>query len=162
MTSRADLVRPSRVGAIDCVMFTLSGVLIAALAFAQAGIGYVAADNPFQNDYGFALGKPIAMRVNVQGLLLDTLTVVALGEVRSGEKVKCEVSVVGSNEAEKKATVTAVLLFENAEGKGLERLTLEQFKAKPAKAFDERQKVSITGDTLRAASKVYVFFQIAF
>jgi hypothetical protein len=162
VSSRADAVRPSRVGAIDRVIFTLAGLLIAALSFSQAGTGYVAVENPFQNDYDFALVRPITMRVDVQGVRFGTLTVVALGEVRTGEKVKCEVSVVGSNETEKKATVTAVLLFENTEGKGIERLTLETFKTKSARAFDERQKVSIGGDTLRAASKVYVFIQIAF
>jgi hypothetical protein len=162
MTSRADPVRPSRVGASDLVMFALAGLLIAALSFSQARSGYVAVENPFQNEYDFALGRPITMRVDVKGVRLDTLTVVTLGEVRTGEKVKCEVSVAGSNETQKKATVTTVLLFENAEGKGIERLTLEQFRAKSARAFDERQRVSIEGDTLRAAPKVYVFFQIAF
>lgn len=162
MSSRADAVRPSRVGAIGRVIFALGSVLTAALSISQTGAGYTAAENPFQKDYAFALGKPVTMRVDVQGVRLDTLTVVALGEVRSGEKVKCEVSVAGSSEAEKKATVTAVLLFENAEDKGIERVTLEQFKVKSTRAFDEKQKLSIEGDTLRAAVKVYVFFQIAF
>jgi hypothetical protein len=158
VTRRAGTVRPFRWGAIDRAFFALAGSLIAAFSFAQ---GYTPGENPFQNEYDFALGKSIKLRVDVHGVRLDTLTVVALGDVRAGEKVKCEVEVAGSNETDKKATLTAVLLFENADGKGIERITLEQFKAKTSRAFDEKQKISVAGDTLLAASKMYVFVQIA-
>jgi hypothetical protein len=159
---RVDAVRPFRWGAMDRALFALAGSLIAALSFAQGSPGYAPAENPFQNEYDFALGKPIRLRVDVHGVRLDTLTVVALGEVRAGEKVKCEVEVAGSNETDKKATLTAVLLFENADGKGIERITLEPFKAKTSRAFDEKQRISVAGDTLLAASKMYIFVQIAF
>jgi len=54
--------------------------------------------------------------------------------------------VAGSNTTDKKATLTAVLLLEDADGKKLERVTLDPFRAKAGKDFQERQKVFVGGD----------------
>ncbi len=144
------------------VMLALAGTLVAALSLAQETPGYTAADNPFQNDYEFALGKPIRLRAIVEGVRLDTLNTVALTEVRPGEKVRCEVELAGTNEADRKATITVILLLEDDAGKGLERIALDPFKLKSARPFNEKQRVSIGGDTLRAAVKIYVFIQVEF
>jgi hypothetical protein len=144
------------------VMFALAATLVAGLAFSQAGPAYAPAENPFQGDYGFTLGQPTELRVDIQGIRLDAIALFALGEVRAGETVKCEVEVAGASVAEKKATLTVVLLLEDADGRNLERVKLEPFKVKPGKPFDERQKVAAEGSTLAAATRVYVFVQVAF
>ena len=56
----------------------------------------------------------------------------------------------------------AVLLLEDADGKKLERVTLDPFRAKAGKDFQERQKVFVGGDALTGARKVYLFIQVAF
>ena len=147
---------------MDRMMFALAATLVAGLAFAQGGPGYAPAENPFQGDFGFTLGQPTALRVDIQGVQLDGITLTAQGEVRAGEVVKCQVQVVGASVAEKKATLTVVLLLEDAEGRNLERVMLEPFKVKPGKPFDERQKLTAEGSALAAAARVYVFVQVAF
>jgi hypothetical protein len=144
------------------VLFTLAATLVAGLVLSQAGPAYAPAENPFQGDYGFTLGQPIELRVDVQGVRLDGITFVAQGEVRAAESVKCEVEVAGASVAEKKATLTVVLLLEDADGRNLKRVTLEPFKVKPGKPFDEKQKVSVEGSTLTTASRAYVFVRVDF
>ena len=144
------------------VKFALTATLVTGLAFSQAGPAYAPAENPFQGDYGFTLGRPIELRVDVQGVRLGSITLAAQGEVRSGETVKCEVGVAGTSVAEKKATLTVVLLLEDADGRNLERVTLAPFKVKSGKPFDERQNVTAEGSTLATAARVYVFVQVTF
>jgi len=144
------------------VLFALAATLVTGLAFPQAGPAYAPAENPFQGDYGFTLGRPTELRVDIQGVRLDAITLVAEGEVRAGATVKCQVAVAGASVAAKKATLTVVLLLEDADGRNLERVKLEPFKVKPGKPFDERQKVTAGGSTLAAAKRVYVFVQVAF
>jgi len=87
----------------------------------------------------------------------------AVGEVRPGQKGEsARRFVAGSNTTDKKATLTAVLLLEDADGKKLERVTLDPFRAKAGKDFQERQKVFVGGDALTGARKVYLFIQVAF
>ncbi len=144
------------------VVFALVSALIAGASVAQQAPAYASGENPFQGDFAFKLGEAVGVHVDIQGVRLDTVTVTALGEVRPGEKVKCEAVVAGNNTADKKASLTVVLLLEDANGKGLEKVALDTFKVKSGKEFQERQKVTVEGDTLAAARKVYLFVQIAF
>jgi hypothetical protein len=145
------------------VMVVLTAALVVSLASAQETPVYSPGENPFQGDYGFTLGRAIQLRVDVQGVRLDAVTVAALEEVKAGGKVKCEVQLTGSNTGEKKASLTAVLLLEDADGKGFQPpLKLDPFKVKSGRPFDEKQKVEIPADTLAGAAKVYIFVQVAF
>jgi len=144
------------------VMFALAATLVTGLAFSQAGPAHAPAENPFQADFGFTLGQPTALWVDIQGVRVDGITLIALGEVRAGETVKCQLEVAGASVAEKKATLTVVLLLEDADGRNLERVKLEPFKVKPGKPFDEKQKVTAEGSALATAARVYVFVQVAF
>jgi hypothetical protein len=141
--------------------FALLATLVAGLATAQ-GPGYTPAENPFQADYAFTLGQPVALHVEIEGVRVDTITLAAQQDVRAGEAVKCQGEVVGSNTAAKKATLTTVLLLEDARGNSLGRVPFEPFKAKSGKPFDERQKVTAEGSALAGATRVYVFVQVAF
>ncbi|MFI5143205.1 MAG: hypothetical protein ACHQQS_10860 [Thermoanaerobaculales bacterium] len=147
---------------MQCVLAAVAALLIAGTLGGQQTSGYPPGDNPFQAEYDFALGQPVQLHVDVQGVRFDALTVVALEAVKSGAKTRCEVQVTGTNAAEKRATVTTVLLLEDASGKGLDRLTLEAFKVKPAKPIEEKQRLTVAADSLSSATKVYVFVQVSF
>ncbi len=141
---------------------TLALALVAGVVSAQESPTYAPGENPFQAEYSFALGQPVEMRVVVDGVRLDDLTLAAAADVRPGEKVTCNVVMAGSSTAQKKATLTTVLLLEDANSKGLGRVTLDPFKAKSGKNFREEQTVTADGDALIGARKVYVFIQIDF
>ena len=162
VTSGRSAIYPPRKGGIHGVACALAALVIAGLAVAQEGPGYAPGENPFQADYAFRLGEPITVRVEVLGVRLDTFTLTAQQDVREGETVKCQAQLVGSSVAQKKATLTVVLLLEDARGNNLGRVPLEPFKAKPGKAFDEKQKVTAEGKALAAATRVYLFVQVAF
>ncbi len=144
------------------VLAGVAALLLAGVGGAQEPSGYPSKENPFGADYAFELGKPIQLHVNVEGVSFDSVTVVALQEVKAGTKVKCEVQFSGAGAAEKKATVTSVLLLEDATGKGLERLTLDTFKVKPGKPLDEKQRLSAGAESLSGATKVYVYIQVVY
>jgi hypothetical protein len=140
----------------------LAAVLAVGFASGQEDSGYATAENPFQGDFPLVVGQPLVLRVDVLGVHLDGVTVSALGEARAGQRSRCEVTVAGTNTGDKKPLVTAVLLLEDADDKPLERLTLDPFKVKPGKPFQEKQRLAVAGDALLAARKAYLFIQLAF
>jgi hypothetical protein len=145
------------------VSVVLSLVTLLSLTMATSGRSGTPAENPYQAELDFALGKAVEMRVEVSGVNLETITVTARDAVRAGTNIKCDVEIVGNNTSEKKATVTTVLLLEDETGKGLSqgRITLDPFKVKSGKTFDETQTVTIPGDVLSAAVKVYLLVEVA-
>lgn len=144
------------------VLFALVGALVVALVCASETPAYAPGENPFQGDYAITLGQPVVLRVDVLGVRLDDATVAPIGEVRSGENGKCEVTIAGANTAGKKAELTAVLLLEDGDGKGLERVSLDPFKVKSGKKFRQTQEFPLEAATLTGAKRVYVFVQVSF
>ena len=63
-----------------------------------------------------------------------------------------------------KVQLSTVLLLEDASSKGLVdgRLQLEAFKAKANRAFTQRLPVSVPGEVLNRAAKVYALIQVGF
>ncbi|HPC83702.1 MAG TPA: hypothetical protein P5234_09840 [Thermoanaerobaculaceae bacterium] len=145
--------------------------VVALIAFTFAALismaqdaAYAPSENPFQNEYEFSIGRVIQLRADVQGVRLDTVTLMPVEAVEAGRPVRCEVELVGTNLAERKVEIATVLLLEDATSKGLEggRLQLEPFKVKAGKAFAQRLPVSVQGDALNRAAKVYVLVQMKF
>jgi hypothetical protein len=144
------------------VTVVFAAVAVAGVALAQEGTRYTPADNPFQGEYAFGPGRPIELYADVGGVRLDTVTLNALQEIRPKESVRCEFQMTGNSVAKKKALLTTVLLLEDSTGRGIERVQLDPFKVKSGKPFDEKQRLDVSGDTLAAAMKVYIFVQIEF
>ncbi len=144
------------------VIFALMVASVAGALYGQGTPTYTPVENPFQGDFAFTLGQPVSLRVDIQGVRLDNLTVTALAEARPGQKLKCEAVLAGDNSTDKKATLTPVLLLEDASGRALEKVSLDPFKVKTGREFQERQKITVEGDSATAARKVYVFIQVGF
>jgi hypothetical protein len=132
-----------------------------AAATAQDTASYRNSDNPYQGDHAVTLGAPVDLHVAVAGVRFATLTVTAAQEVKAGETVRCQITLSGDSAASAKAVVTAVLLLEDKNGRGLDRLSLDTFKVKPGRTFDERQTLKVAGDSLVATSRVYVLLEVA-
>lgn len=137
-------------------------ILCVATVAAQEAPAYKISDNPFQEDLPFALGQPIVLNVDIQGVRFNAINIAPRGEVQPGTTMTCDVSVSGSNQRDGKVEVAAVLLLEDDQGKGIERVQLNSFKARSGRDFNVVSKVTIQGDTLRAATRVYVFVEVAF
>lgn len=136
--------------------------LVAAAAWAQDAPSYAPGENPFQGEFGYVAGQAVSLHVEIEGVRLDTLLLAPRGEVQADAASTCDFAISGSNVGEKKATLTTVLLLEDSNGRNLERLTLEPFKAKSGKPFENKQSVNAQGTALAAAAKMYVFVKIDF
>jgi len=126
----------------------------------QEATDYTTAENPFQAEYAFTSGQPIVMRVDIQGVMIESITITAPGTLPPDGKVACGVQVAGANETGRKVTVTAVLLLEDASSQALERLSLAPFRVKSRRAIEARQSLEVESTALAAASRVYVFLKI--
>jgi hypothetical protein len=144
-----------------CVLGALILGLVAMTAAAQDAANYTTSESPFQAEYPITIGAPVELHVAVTGVRFATVTLTPTQEVKPGEPIRCEVAMAGDSVATGKATVTAVLLLEDKDGKGLERLVLDNFKVKSERPFDVKQTLRATGDNLLAAAKVYVLIEVA-
>ena len=133
-------------------------LMLAVPVLAQEQTGYATAENPFQAEYAFVAGQPIVLKVSIQAVDFDSLTLTA--EPASGETVACTVSLDGTNQSDGKVTVTGVLLLEDGRGHALERLTMAQFKVKAGRQFARREALELQAPTLTAAAKVYLFLKV--
>ncbi len=134
--------------------------LLAASMAAQETTTYQPTDNPLQGEYAFAYGEPVTIMAAAGGMGFDSITISPQDEVRAGDTVRCEVLVQGRNLSDEKLTVSIVMLLEEESGAGLERVTVDPFRVRGSRTFEETERVRVTGDALLAAAKVYVFAQV--
>ncbi len=132
------------------------------LVAAQEAPPYRSSENPYQEDLAFAVGQSVVLNVDVQGVQLDALAVTPQVEPKTGEPTSCAVQLTGTNQTAEKVTVTTVLLLEDADGRGLERIQLGSFKVKSGRQFAQTFEVNIAGTALLSSKRVYVFIEVAF
>lgn len=148
-------MRQLMMAAVVCVM-------VAWPAGAQDAPAFTPSSSPFQEEYELTLGRPVQVRVDIIGVRIATLTVTPAAEVEAGREIRTEFAFTGENSAADRATVNAVVLIENADGHALERVTLDSFRVRGERSFDERQTVRVAGDSLAAAARVYLLLEVAF
>lgn len=136
---------------------------LALMTMAQEA-AYAPSENPFQNEFDFSIGRVIPLRADVRGVRLDSVALMPAEAVEAGKPVRCEVELTGNNLTDGKVGIGTVLLLEDANSKGLAggRLQLEPFKVKAGRTFAQRLPVSVKGEVLMQAVKVYVLVQIDF
>lgn len=134
--------------------------LLGFAAAAGAQSSYTPVDNNYGAEFAFAPGRPIELRVEIQGVRFDSLAVVPSAGTEGTGSVSCEVSVDGDSVAPRRSTVTVVILLEDGNSRGLDRIALEPFRVKPEKPFAERQTVEVPAPSLRAAQRAYVLLQV--
>jgi hypothetical protein len=134
--------------------------LLAVASVAQEATDYTAAENPFQAEYAFTPGQPIVMRVDIQGVMLESMTISPPAAVPPGGSVDCNVQVTGSNETGRKVTLTSVVLLEDSSSQALERLSLAPIRVKARRPITAQQTIEVQGASLAAAARVYVFIKV--
>lgn len=138
----------------------LVGCVVASAVWAQEQPAYKQGDNPYQDEAVLTVGQPIKLYVEVQGTRFAELTLTPQGEVEAGKNVKCQVLLTGSRPVSGKAEVVPILLLEDGNGKSLERITLPRFKVRGERPFEYRETVSVSGDSLSAAAKVWIYLEV--
>lgn len=133
-------------------------LMLAVPVVAQDQSSYTAAENPYQAEYTFVAGQPIVLKVQIQTVAFDTLTVTP--EPASGKTTTCTVNLDGANQGDGKVTVTGVLLLEDANGHALERLTMAPFKVKSGRPFARSESLDLQAATLTAAVRIYLFLKV--
>ncbi|MEW6336718.1 MAG: hypothetical protein AB1625_04885 [Acidobacteriota bacterium] len=134
--------------------------LIGCAAVAGAQSAYTPVGNSYGAEFAFALGRPIELRVEVEGVRFDTLAVIPSAGTEGDRPVSCEVVVDGNSVAPRRSTVAVVVLLEDENSRGLDRIAMEPFRVKSEKSFVERQAVEVPAPSLRAAQRAYVLLQI--
>lgn len=145
----------------------MRGVLMLAVLVSTALFGwaqeephYKPGENPYQDEFGFKLGEPIALYVEIEGTRFAELTVTPQGNVEPGKNVKCQVVMTGARVGSGRVEVLPVLLLEDQNGKSLDRLTPAPFKVRGERPFEYKDTVTVSGDSLAAAAKVWVYLEI--
>ncbi|MGC8916534.1 MAG: hypothetical protein ACP5NF_06100 [Thermoanaerobaculum sp.] len=129
-------------------------------AWAQEEPSYRSGENPFQDEYQLKLGEPVKLYVDIEGTRFAELTIVPRGNVEPGKNVKCQVLMTGARVGSGKVEVLPVFLLEDGSGKSLERVTPPPFKVRGKRPFEYKETVTVGGDSLAAAAKVWVFLEI--
>jgi hypothetical protein len=139
------------------------GVVFALLAVAVSGqeaTDYTTAENPFQAEYAVPAGQPITLRVDIQGVMIESIAIDVPASLPADGNADCTVRITGANEAGRKVQVAAVLLLEDADSQALERLTLSPFRVKSKRPIAAAERLEARASSLAAMKRVYVFLKI--
>ncbi len=121
---------------------------------------YIQADSPYMVELDFSLAAPVDVFVEIAGVRLDRLRLDPQGAVDEGTSVRCQVTATGSHTGGARPTVSIVLLLEDQDGKGLERVIMEPFRPGRGRSFDEVQRAPVPGSALLAARKIFVLVEV--
>ena len=139
---------------------------VGATMLAAAGLlpaqEYTSAPNPYQGEFVYKVDAELKPLVEGEGVRWPLLRVAPKnpGEVRSGQSIAITIAYDLENVRDQGANVILVVLFEDAQGNGLDRVECDpaQVPASSVKSF--RQKAKVQGDVLLATDKLYLFLEI--
>lgn len=118
--------------------------------------------SPFQEEFAYAVGDDLRPGVEIDGLRWLRLNLATKGdrEIQAGEDTPVILTMEFENRAESSREARIILLLEDADGRPLERLTLDDVKVGGGRVEEDRQKLKINGDALLNLSELYIFCEI--
>lgn len=143
----------------------LASMLVAVALFAQEAPeaperAYVRGESPYLAEAAWNMREPVELFVEIGGLRLDTVRIDPQGAVDEGASVRCLVSATGSQLGGSRPTLAIAMLLEDENGKALERLKMEKFRPPRGRAFEEVQRLQLSGSALLAARKIFVMVEV--
>lgn len=147
-------------GGVALAVALLAVPLVAQDAAEGPQRSYTQADSPYMVELGFSLREPVEVFVEMGGVRLDTVRVDPQGPVEEGAAVRCQVTAAGSHVGGGRPTVAIVMLLEDQDGKGLERLPMESFRPGRGRPFEEVQRVPVPASALLAARKIFLMVEV--
>jgi hypothetical protein len=143
------------------VALLLTTGLISAAATAQSP-GFEAVDNPFQREYDYRVGEDLRPGVQVEGLNWYLISVSPRDpdDVRPGRSVTSDIRLGFENTTDGTLNAVAVILFEDAQGNGLDRAEIDGIRVPPGDSKVIKQKEKLQSDLLLATRRLYVFWEV--
>lgn len=141
---------------------------LAVLAMCAAGaasaqdVPFRTVDNPYQEEFAYALGETLAPNVEVGGLRWTSVRVAPRdgGQIEPTDEVDVDVTVAFDNRGADDARVQVVILLEDGAGQPLDRLSLEQIRVRDGRAEEADERFEVIGASLLAVEKVYLFLEL--
>lgn len=139
-------------------------VVAAAIVWPTAAVGqdWRQVENPYQEDIAYDFGETFTPGVDVAGIRWESLLI----EIPNGELIAAdqdatvEVAVTIENRTPSAERILIVLLLEDADGGPLDRIALREFKIGAERRKERRETTRIASEDLRAAERVYLFFEV--
>ena len=120
------------------------------------------AENPYQEDVRLFVGVPVEPGVEIIGVQWQSLLVRTKsgGDPKAGDDTQVVVELDFENRGDTGATVTVVVLLEDADGDQLERLALPELRLGGNRKKSYREKFTVPGDDLLATRKAYLYCRV--
>ncbi len=118
--------------------------------------------NPFQDGYPYRLGDALAPNVDVEGMRWTLVRVAARTdrEIVEDRDVPITVDLEFENRREEATDVLVILLLEDADGNGLERIQCDTVRAGAGRFKSSRQKFKVPGEALLKTEGLYLFCEL--
>lgn len=142
-------------------------LVILSVAFAlpvhAQGSDITRGENPFQEEYDYEVEQRLDLNIQIDALIVRSLRINAGDpqEFVAGENVKTFIYLEIENPSESSASISTILLLEDAQGSQLERVELKTVKVSSGDAKESEMKVKLDGRTLRELAKVYIFAEVS-
>ncbi|GEM_PF-3531151 len=138
------------------------GLLVTAQVMAQEPeVQFTEAENPWQGEIEYTVGETVNPKVQIAGIRWFGLQVAPeRATLPSGTEVKAQVRMGFENTTGRTASVMVVLIFEDEQGVGLDRVELKKVRVKAGQRKIAREKIRVQADVLRATARLYLFAEV--
>ena len=139
----------------------LTAVVVAAPAMAQDPEWRVV-ENPYQEDIEYDVGTTLAPMVEVDGIRWRSFSVERpdFSQIEDSETIDTEVVFEFENRRNKSARILVILLLEDESGAPLDRIEGRPFQLGGGRLKERRETARISAGNLKAAQRVYLFFEV--
>jgi len=123
---------------------------------------YRSVENPFGEEFSYTIGDELNPNVDIDGVRWNLLQLATRGdqEIVAGRPNPITVTVEFENRRYNNVDLLVILLLEDEDGNDLERIRCDPFGAAGGRIRVHREKVKVSGESLLATRKLYVFYEV--
>ncbi len=139
----------------------ITAAVMAAPAMAQ-NPDWQIVENPYQEDIEYSVGETHTPMVQVEGVRWRSFSIERpdFGLVDDDEIVDTDVILEFENRRDKSVRILVILLLEDENGAPLDRIEAKSFKLAAGRLKERKENAKIQAGNLKAAQKVYLFFEV--
>ena len=122
---------------------------------------YRSVENPWQGEIAYSVGDTADPGVEIAGIRWFGVQVTPTsGTLPSGGQVKALVRLGFENTTGRTVNIVVVLIFEDEQGIGLDRVELKKIRVKAGQRKIAKEKIRVQADVLRATARLYLFAEV--